>query len=112
MDTALKNGDFARNANGRPGLIDGIQEILQRAAIRLTVPLGEFVYDAQLGSRLHSLNPLDDTKNAKALAMAQEALKSLPQLTVESVACSDENPMRAVVAVSCAGRKAEIEVNL
>ena len=69
MDTALINGDFKVSSNGRPEQIDGTQELLQRAAIRLNVPLGSFVYDAQLGSRLHSLKAEDDALNAKALAM-------------------------------------------
>lgn len=112
MDTALKDGDFKRSSNGRPEQIDGTQELLQRAAIRLNIPLGSFIYDAQLGSRLHSLKSGDDELNAKALAMAQEALKPLPQLTVESAACSVGDPMTVTVQLSYSGGNAEIEVKI
>lgn len=110
MDTALINGDFIRDSNGRPKQIGGIQELLQRAAIRLKVPIGSFVYDARLGSRLHSLKPGDDALNAKALAMAQEALESLPQLTVAGVVCSGNEPLTVAVLLQYNGGEAEIEV--
>lgn len=112
MDTALINGDFKVSSNGRPEQIDGTQELLQRAAIRLNVPLGSFVYDAQLGSRLHSLKAEDDALNAKALAMAQEALKPLPQLTVESVSCAVGEPVVVMVQLSYSGGNAAIEVKI
>lgn len=112
MDTALINGDFTLAPNGRPKQIDGVQELLQRAAIRLNVPLGGFVYDAKLGSRLHSLKTGDDSMNAKALEMAQEALKPLPQLTVAGTVCSSGEPWTVKVALSYSGGAAEIEVKL
>ncbi len=112
MDTALMNGDFMLGCNRRPKQIGGVQELLQRAAIRLNVPLGGFVYDAELGSRLHNLKTGEDDLNAKALAMAQEALKPLPQLTVEGAVCSTSEPLIVAVQLGYSGGKAEIEVKI
>lgn len=111
MDTALMNGDFLLGFNGRPQKIQGAQELLQRAALRLKVPLGSFAYDPSLGSRLHELNPGDSGLNEKALTMVQEALRVLPQVTVEHTECS-ENPLTVMVALGCGGEKAEIEVKI
>ncbi|MGX8711531.1 MAG: histidine kinase [bacterium] len=109
MDTALIEGDFLPGSNGRPKQIGGARELLQRAAVRLTVPLGGFVYDPSLGSRLYELKPGGSGLNEKALALAQEALRALPQVTVERAECSGDPPA-AVITLSCGGEKAEIEV--
>ncbi|NLG92314.1 MAG: histidine kinase [Clostridiales bacterium] len=112
MDTALKNGDFLLGPNGRPKQISGEQEFLQRAAIRLKIPLGSFAYDPQLGSRLHELKAGGSGLNEKAITMAQEALRPLPQVTVESAACSGNPPCAVVVRLCCGEEKSEIEVKL
>ncbi len=109
MDTALANGDFAVGSNGRPKQISGAQELFQRAAVRLNVPLGSFAYDASLGSRLHELKAGDGGLNEKALSMAQEALRILPLVTVESAECSEE-PLTAVFQLSCNGEETKMEV--
>lgn len=111
MDTALANGDFSLGSNGRPKQIGGAKELFQRAEIRLNVPLGSFVYDASLGSRLHELKVSDSGLSEKALSMAQEALRVLPQVTAESAKCSGE-PLAAVFQLRCGGETAEIEVRI
>lgn len=111
MDTALANGDFSVGSNGRPKQIGGTQELFQRAQIRLNVPLGSFVYDASLGSRLHELKADDSGLSEKALSMAQEALRVLPQVAAESSKCSGE-PLVAVFQLRCGGETAEIEVRI
>nr|WP_319489380.1 histidine kinase [uncultured Caproiciproducens sp.] len=111
MDTALANGDFAAGSNGRPKQISGAQELFQRAAVRLNIPLGCFVYDASLGSRLYELKAGDGGINEKALTMAQEALRLLPQVTVESAKCSGE-PLAAVFRLSYGEENVEIEVKI
>lgn len=112
MDTALKNGDFQRNPNGIPHSIDGIRELLQRAEIRLKVPLGSFVYDPWLGSRLHTLSAQDKARDVKALTIAQEALREIPELTVEGASCTGSSPMTAVFRLGYSGGNAEIEVKV
>lgn len=99
MDTAILNGDWAVNANGIPVAIGGLQEQLQHALIRLSIKQGSFAYDPSLGSRLSALLPNDSDRNAAALFMAQEALKAMPQLTVERAECSDLPDGRLSVTV-------------
>lgn len=112
MDTALTNGDFAPGSNGRPQQIQGTREILQRAMIRLNVPIGGFDYDAALGSRLHTLNVNDADINAKALVMAQEALRPLSSVAVAGVKLLSAEPPAIAVQLNCGGENAEIEVRL
>lgn len=87
MDTAITNGDWAVNANGIPVVVSGLQEQLQRAFIRLKVKEGSFAYDSSLGSRLYTLKPNDGDLNTKAHSLVQEAIKDMPQTTVQSVVC-------------------------
>ncbi len=110
MDTALANGDFSLGSNGRLKQIGGTGELFQRAAICLKVPLGGFVYDASLGSRLHTLKTDDPGFTAKALALAQEALRPIAAVTAEGVRCPQ--PSLLAVQVSCRGESTEIEVKL
>ncbi|WP_050697093.1 hypothetical protein [Anaeromassilibacillus senegalensis] len=112
MDTALENGDFAAGANGFPRQIDGVDELLQRAKIRLRVPLGRFPYQPELGSRLYTLHAGDDGNDALALTMAQEALKRLPQLRVDKAVCSVEEPLTVSVALAWSGGESVVEVRL
>jgi hypothetical protein len=112
MDTALANGDFCLDSNGRPKLVGGEKELLQRAMIRLTVPLGGFVYDAALGSQLHTLKTEDADFSTKAVAMAQEALRQLPELSVEGARCSAQEPPAVAVELGYGGKTTEIEVKL
>lgn len=88
MDTLIQNGSWAVSANGLPIVIGGLQEQLQRAFIRLNVKQGSFAYDPTLGSRLTALRISDADLNEKALFLAQEALKDMPQVTVLSAVCS------------------------
>lgn len=112
MDTALANGDFCLDSNGRPRLISGERELFQRAMIRLNVPLGSFVYDAALGSQLHTLKIAEADFSTKAINMAQEALRQLPELSVEGVRCSAEEPPTIAIQLSYSGKTTEIEVKL
>lgn len=112
MDTALKNGDFELGPNGRPKSVGGVRELFQRAEIRLRVPLGGFVYDPLLGSRLRGLDPADPELEAKALAAAQETLRPLPAVTVFGVRRILGEPPAVSVRCGCAGETKEIEVEL
>ena len=112
MDTALANGDFQLDSNGRPKQICGVQELLQRAIIRLNVPLGSLAYDTALGSRLHTLQTDDVNCSTKAIAMAQEALWQLPELTVEGAGCSAQEPGIITIQLKYNGNTTEVEVKL
>ena len=110
MDTALADGDFQLDSNGRPKQIGGVQELMQRAMIRLNVPLGSFAYDTALGSRLHTLQTDDMNCSGKAIAMAQEALRQLPELTVEGANCSAQEPGTITIQLKYNGKATEVEV--
>ena len=79
MDTAIQNGDFLRDG-GRPISIDGKDELLQRAYLRLQARRGAFPYDPQMGSRIPLLPPEELTVEA-AMACIEEAMGDDPSLT-------------------------------
>lgn len=112
MDTALQNGDFARAANGRPYQISGTEEMFQRAYIRLTVPAGRFCYDPSLGSRLNTLTGNEPDPDVKALSLAQEALRTIPEISVQSAHYEKTAPPAVQVTLSCGGEQKEFEVKL
>ena len=75
--------------------------------IRLRVPLGQFALQPALGSRLYTLRPETEDKDANALAMAQDALRELPQVWVESAVCSGTEPLIARIPLPWEGGGAE-----
>ena len=114
MDTAISNGDFMLDSNGIPISIYGIQEILQRALIRLTVRKGSFIYDTNLGSDLYKLKKTTSTSNkSRALSMVKEALKPMSNVLVDDVSTefinSSEN-LKLNVVLRVNNNKKEMEV--
>lgn len=112
MDAALSGGDFARAANGKPCLIGGDAEMLQRAAIRLTVPAGRFCYDPGLGSRLNTLTGRESDPSAAALLLAQEATRTLPGVTALRAEYLAGAQPSARILLACGDTQKEIEVKL
>lgn len=110
MDTALKNGDFAPAGNGMPKRISGKEELFQRAAIRLCVPLGSFVYDAALGSRIPFLRADDPSLLECAAFLAKEALRPAAELSVSGARPAEDPDAGVLVSVACGGETREIEV--
>lgn len=111
-DTAIGNGDFLPGSNGRPEQISGTRELFQRAAILLTVPLGKFSYDPELGSRLYELKGESSDPSGRALSLAQEALRGLPQVTAESAVLTPGDAASVKAVLVCGERKKEVEVKL
>lgn len=114
MDTAISNGDFMLDSNGIPISIYGIQEILQRALIRLTVRKGSFIYDTNLGSDLYKLKKTASTNiKSRALSMVKEALKPMSNVLVDDVSTefinSSEN-LKLNVVLRVNNNKKEMEV--
>ena len=114
MDTAISNGDFMLDSNGIPISIYGIQEILQRALIRLTVRKGSFIYDTNLGSDLYKLKKTASTNiKSRALSMVKEALKPMSNVLVDDVSTefinSSEN-LKLNVVLRVNNSKKEMEV--
>ncbi len=94
MDTALNNGDFLTRSNGQPICINNIEELLQRALIRLCVKKGSFIYDRELGSELYKLRSSysnGTTLKEMAFRKVVEALKPISQLSVLGVDISSSN---------------------
>lgn len=88
MDTVLVNGDYLKDAKGRPVQIEGIHEILQRALIRMSVRKGSFEYDASLGSELYKLKTSYIDKkslNEKIVSYAREALEPIKGIRILGV---------------------------
>lgn len=112
MDTALQNGDFTPAANGRPYHVDGTDEIFQQAIVRLTVPAGRFCYDPALGSRLCTLTGQESNPDEKALSLAQQALRAMPQIAVLSAAYENTTLPAVKVTLSCGGEQREAEIKL
>ena len=91
MDTALFNGDFLCDSRGFPITISGINEILQRILIRLSVKKGKFVYDKDLGSELYKLDINEENAEARALSLVREALSDIKNIKVKEVSIIDPN---------------------
>ena len=91
MDTALFNGDFLCDSRGFPIKISGVNEILQRILIRLSVEKGKFIYDRNLGSELHKLDINEGNANARALSLVREALSDVRNVVVKEVSIINPN---------------------
>ena len=91
MDLLLRDGDFGLDERGMPVQLDGVDELLQRVLIRLTVRKGAFALDPMLGSRFYALRRADlRSMEREAMAMAQEALASMKELSVTAVQVDPE----------------------
>lgn len=112
MDAALENGDFARAANGRPYQISGAEDKLQRAMILLTVPAGSFRYDPSLGGGLHTLTGQEQNPDGKAFTLVQETLRSMQDITVQSVSYDKTTPPTVKVVLACGGIQKEFQIKL
>ena len=114
MDLLIQEADIALDARGRPTEISGVDELLQRALIRLIVKKGTFAYDSGLGSRLYTLRAGGQDVRGEAEAMVREALAEMSELTVEGVeteaAGSDRLSIRVRLAVNGSDREWEVTV--
>lgn len=88
MELLLHHGDHSRDERGFLQEVDGAQQLVQRAMVRLTVPKGKFVLNPQLGSLLHTLGRSAPAQREQlALEYAQEALLELPEVRVVTAKC-------------------------
>lgn len=84
MELKIENGDYVRGPGGVLETVSGTDALVQRAAMRLAARRGEFVYDAALGSHLDTLKPDSPDAERRAFAMAQDALRPMPEISVLS----------------------------
>lgn len=88
MELLLQHGDHSRNEQGFLQQVDGAQQLVQRAMVRLTVPKGKFVLNPQLGSLLHTLGRTAPAQREQlALEYAREALLEMPEMRVVAARC-------------------------
>lgn len=83
MALKLENGAYALQANGLPQEIDRLEELLQNAWLRLTLPKGSFPYEREAGSGLAGADLSQEHGEERALALANEALLDLPGVRAE-----------------------------
>lgn len=112
MDTKIKNGAWVCDSAGLLQTVNCFEELLQRAFIRLSVPLGSLVYQPSFGSRLSLVwNEEAVLRSQRAVQLAQEALVSMPELNVLS-AQADENEGRIIFKISSGENTGEVEVTV
>lgn len=83
MGLKLREGVYALNANGLPEEASGLEELLQNAALRLSIPQGSFPYGRELGSGLQGLDKSGERAEEQAVALANEALMDMPGVLAE-----------------------------
>lgn len=89
MDTLLQDGEFYINERGYPETIEGLELLMQKMMIRLTVQKGSFVLNPSLGSRMSQLDFSDIQKAAmQAKSFAEEALADLGIVSVDRTVVS------------------------
>lgn len=113
MDHLIANGDMVMGHDGNPEMISGLQELIQRALIRLTVKKGDFVYDSTLGSGLAGLD-LNRTDEFTLLALVRDALDGLAEVTVTGVERSvdrETQNLYLTVYLRVNGQDAVVELN-
>ena len=113
MDTAIKDGDFALNEQGKPYLINAMQETLQRCKILLMVRQGSFVYNRTLGSNLHLLGTESENLQGDALLLVKEALLPIKQVKVNGVSAEiKEDKVKLKIAITAYNQHAIMEVTV
>lgn len=115
MELKLENGQYTMHRSGAPETVQGVEELLQRALMRLAAKRGSFLPDPQYGSRLYQLGTLKPSQRASAAKLyAAEALKAETKLSVGAVDYIPGPDGSAVVTVEviCAGTAAELSVTI
>ncbi|MEE0060702.1 MAG: hypothetical protein UE295_07740 [Acutalibacteraceae bacterium] len=113
MDTALENGDFKLNNQGKPYLVNAIEETIQRCKILLNIRQGCFVYNKLLGCNLHQLNKADENIQGNALLLVKEALMPVVQVSVCSVEpIVSEDDITLKIKIKAYNQYADLEVTV
>ncbi len=114
MDTALLNGDFLLSNRNKLLSIFGMDEILQRIFIRLSVPKGSFAYHRSFGSELYKLKNHSDHLPQRAKALAEQALDGLDGVAIDDVEISYDEAQNMIltVHVSIKDRKKDVVIKI
>lgn len=103
IDARLKGGDLAADSAGNVDTVRGTDALFQRALICLTVPLGSFIYDRELGAR-H--NAADEQRIELLL---NESLADYPGTSVKVLSVTDES-VRLEIKINGESRVEEVPV--
>ncbi len=112
MDFRLEQKDLVCSQGGNPDSITGVEELLQRVMIRLTVPRGRFAYNAQLGSRWEDLT-VEQAQPQELLGVIRQALDGLDGVTVTGVEKQVDPSRRSLtlrVSLTVLGTETEVEL--
>ncbi len=112
MVTKIANGDYAVDHLGRFITSSGVDEIIERALIRLKVKKGSFTYDNELGSELHLVD-LNTADYDLLIAIISEALSPIQQIEVTGVerqANKDDKALTLTVYIRINNENAIIEL--
>ena len=85
LDTALYDGDFLLSNRNRLVKISGIEEVLQKVFIILSVKKGSFCYDRNFGSEIYKLKNYEDHLEERAKMLVEQALYNLDYVKVTDV---------------------------
>ncbi len=111
MDTSIKDGDFKMNEQGKPYLVNAIEETVQRCKILLTVKQGSFCYNRSLGNNLHLLDKNSENLQGNAILLVKEALLPIKQVRVCDVTpIVDEEKIILKIKLKAYNQYADMEV--
>ena len=109
MELKLVNGDYL--PDGRGGLEQAEEEILQRALSRLTARRGSFPFLPEFGSRLYLLGrEKPSLRQALARQYAAEALADEEGLSVTGAELGGDGTLK--ITIQRRGETAEVELSL
>ncbi len=89
MDVKVENGGYVLGPTGLPETVEGLEELLQYARLRLTLRRGSLPYNRELGSGLGQWSPQEDRAEDRARALANEALLGLRGVRAVSARMTD-----------------------
>ena len=85
MDLKIKEGLHVLGPTGLPEQVEGLEELLQNACLRIALRRGEFPYGRELGSALWQWDPREEHASERAVALANEALLDMPGVRAVSM---------------------------
>lgn len=89
MDTKIVDGNAVLGPTGLPETVEGLEELLQYARLRLAMKRGSLPYNRELGSGLYQWSAQEDRALDRALALANEALLGLAGVRAKSAEAVD-----------------------
>ena len=116
MDIMLKNGDQVFDRQGAPVMLRGKEELLQQAALRLSIPKGTLPWAPQFGSQLHTLALAGrgTALSQRALSVCRQALLPVKGLFPQAADCRfepDSGRLLIQVSLKISGEEYSLEVS-